>query len=301
MAELIPLGVEVAPVLRRSGATSIGTCSTTVSPKPSMPVELPRVVREDADRGQPEVGEDLVADAVVARVGREAELDVRLDRVEALLLQLVGAELVQQPDPAPLLGHVEEHAAALARDLRERLLELLAAVAAQRVEDVAGEALGVRRARARPRRRRPRPRTSATCCLPVSFSRNATALNSPYSVGSRTETTRSTSFSRRRRYSMRSATVIILMPCRSQNATRSGTRAIVPSSFMISQTTPAGLRPARRARSTAASVWPPRGARRRPRAQREDVAGLDEVVGRRGGIDRDLDRARRGRPRRCRW
>ena len=32
------------------------------------------------------------------------------------------------------------------------------------------------------------------------------------------------------------------------------TRAIVPSSFMISQTTPAGMRPARRARSTAASV-----------------------------------------------
>ena len=39
---------------------------------------------------------------------------------------------------------------------------------------------------------------------------------------------------------------------------RSGTRAIVPSSFMISQTTPAGLSPARRARSTAASVWPAR-------------------------------------------
>ena len=35
---------------------------------------------------------------------------------------------------------------------------------------------------------------------------------------------------------------------------RSGTRAIVPSSFMISQTTPAGMTPASRARSTAASV-----------------------------------------------
>ena len=33
---------------------------------------------------------------------------------------------------------------------------------------------------------------------------------------------------------------------------------MVPSSFMISQTTPAGARPARRARSTAASVWPER-------------------------------------------
>ncbi len=33
---------------------------------------------------------------------------------------------------------------------------------------------------------------------------------------------------------------------------------MVPSSFMISQMTPAGMRPARRARSTEASVWPAR-------------------------------------------
>ena len=35
-------------------------------------------------------------------------------------------------------------------------------------------------------------------------------------------------------------------------------RAMVPSSFMISQITPAGKSPARRAMSTAASVWPAR-------------------------------------------
>ena len=70
--------------------------------------------------------------------------------------------------------------------------------------------------------------------------------------------TRSTSFSWPRRYSIRSATVIIFRPCAAQYSTRSGTRAIVPSCFMISQTTPAGISPASRARSTAASVWPER-------------------------------------------
>ena len=35
-----------------------------------------------------------------------------------------------------------------------------------------------------------------------------------------------------------------------------GRRAMVPSSFIISQRTPAGYKPARRARSTVASVWP---------------------------------------------
>ena len=39
-------------------------------------------------------------------------------------------------------------------------------------------------------------------------------------------------------------------------ATRSGKRAMVPSSFMISQMTAAGVRPALRAISTDASVWP---------------------------------------------
>src|ERR671910_86602 len=54
------------------------------------------------------------------------------------------------------------------------------------------------------------------------------------------------------------ATVTSLTPCSLENLSRSGTRAIVPSSFMISQITPAGLNPARRARSTAASVCPAR-------------------------------------------
>ena len=54
--------------------------------------------------------------------------------------------------------------------------------------------------------------------------------------------------------------MIIFSPWRSQYGTRSGTRAIVPSSFMISQITPDGIRPARRVRSTAASVWPARSS-----------------------------------------
>ena len=77
--------------------------------------------------------------------------------------------------------------------------------------------------------------------MPVSVSRNATAVNSPYAVGRRTDVIRSTSRSVRLRYSIRSATVIIFRPWRSQYGIRSGTRAIVPSSFITSQTTPAGV------------------------------------------------------------
>ena len=92
---------------------------------------------------QPEVDEDLRADPVVAKVGRKAELQVRVDGVEPVLLELVGAQLVEQPDPAALLREIEQDAGALALDHRQRRLELLAAIAAQRVEDVARQALGV--------------------------------------------------------------------------------------------------------------------------------------------------------------
>ena len=71
---------------------------------------------------------------------------------------------------------------------------------------------------------------------------------------------RSISRSVRRRCSMRWAIVMSLSPCSAAYGTRSGTRAIVPSSLAISQITPAGISPARRARSTAASVWPARSS-----------------------------------------
>src|SRR5580704_16522387 len=57
---------------------------------------------------------------------------------------------------------------------------------------------------------------------------------------------------------MMSATLRIRRPCLRAKTSRSGMRAMVPSSFMISQMTPEGVRPARRAMSTEPSVWPVR-------------------------------------------
>ena len=83
--------------------------------------------------------------------------------------------------------------------------------------------------------------------------------------------------------------MIIVSPWRSQYGIRSGTRAIVPSSFVISQITPDGLRPARRARSTAASVWPMRSSTPPGRARSALHVAAHEQVGRpRVGRDRDL-------------
>src|SRR5579875_4008734 len=142
VAELIPLGGQIANVLgmRRHLDRHLLGHLEAVRLEAG---DLLRVVRQEAQRRDPQVGEDLVADAPLPLVGGEAEGEVRVDRVEAPLLQLVGLQLVEQADAAPLLRHVEEHPSAFGGDRRKRRLELLAAVAAQRVEDVTREALGV--------------------------------------------------------------------------------------------------------------------------------------------------------------
>src|SRR6516162_6745847 len=59
------------------------------------PADLLRVVGENANRAEPEIDEDLRADAVVAQVGGKPQAQVRLDRVKAFLLEPVRAQLVQ--------------------------------------------------------------------------------------------------------------------------------------------------------------------------------------------------------------
>ena len=90
---------------------------------------------------------------VVAQVALKAELFVGFDRVGAVVLQLIGAEFVEQPDAAAFLVLVNQQAGAFLRDAFERDLELRAAIAAQAVEDVAREAL-----RMDAHQRAPRPR-----------------------------------------------------------------------------------------------------------------------------------------------
>ncbi len=82
--------------------------------------DLLRVVRKDPDRGEPEVGEDLRADPVVAQVGWQPKALVGFDRVKAVLLQAIGAQLVEQANASPLLGEVEQDSFALALDHRKR-------------------------------------------------------------------------------------------------------------------------------------------------------------------------------------
>ena len=101
------------------------------------------IVGHEAHAGDAEELEDGGRHLVGAAVGGEAELDVGLDGIAALVLELVGAELGHEADAASFLLLVEEDTGAGLRDFSKSELELEAAVAAEGAEDVAGEALGV--------------------------------------------------------------------------------------------------------------------------------------------------------------
>lgn len=90
-----------------------------------------------------EVLQDLSADPVFAQVGRKAELYVCLNGIEALFLQLIRLQLVDQTDAAAFLAHIEQHATAFLVDLLHGCRQLLTAVAPAGTEHVAGQALGV--------------------------------------------------------------------------------------------------------------------------------------------------------------
>src|SRR5215211_1964711 len=111
-----------------------------LEPEPSQSHDLRKVVGNQADALQAEVLEDLGPDPVVSQVRGEAEPLVRLYGVEPLVLEMVGLHLVEEPYAPALLLHVDDHAFALCGDALHRRPELLAAVAAQRVQRVACEA-----------------------------------------------------------------------------------------------------------------------------------------------------------------
>ncbi len=121
-----------------------GTTELTTVPAARSPTTLLRVVGQQANRANSDLGEHRRRLGVVARIHREAECDVGVDGVGATVLSDVGAKFVDQTDPAPfVVGGIHQHAASLGGDHAESGSKLHSAVAPQRPERVAGEAFGV--------------------------------------------------------------------------------------------------------------------------------------------------------------
>src|SRR5205085_3672139 len=90
------------------------------------------VVGEEPHGCDAQVDEDVGADAVLPAVDREAQLEVGVDGVEALLLEAVGPQLVADADATAFMApEVHDDTEAGGVDLAQGGLQLRAAVAAQ--------------------------------------------------------------------------------------------------------------------------------------------------------------------------
>jgi hypothetical protein len=101
------------------------------------------IIREQADRIHSQMPQDGAWQMVTSQVALEAKLLVGLDGIGAVILELIGTDLVHESDAPAFLQFIDDQAAPFAGYFFQSDLELSAAIAAQAVKDVAGEALGM--------------------------------------------------------------------------------------------------------------------------------------------------------------
>jgi len=142
VTELPPLGLEI-PLVVAAWRDLERYAFDNLQAVPFQPNNLARIVGEQPELLDAEITQNLRSKPIGPEVGRKAQPLVRLDRVQSLILELIGTQLVMQPDPAAFLADVEDHAPALGRDQIHGKLELVAAIAPLRAEDITGQALGM--------------------------------------------------------------------------------------------------------------------------------------------------------------
>src|SRR5207244_8181809 len=98
-------------------------------------------VGQQADSAETELAEHFRCRQVNPLIGVKAQLLVGVERVETSILQPVGSQLVDEADAAPFLREVEQQPATCSRDRCDPAAQLVAAIAAQAGEQVAGKAL----------------------------------------------------------------------------------------------------------------------------------------------------------------
>jgi hypothetical protein len=103
-----------------------------------------RIRREQPNPPHAKITKYRRGHVVVAGVDWQTQPQIRINGVQSRVLQRVCVQLGVQADTAALMpAQVDDGAAAFARDLLHRSVQLLAAVAPPRSEGVAGKALGV--------------------------------------------------------------------------------------------------------------------------------------------------------------
>ena len=86
------------------------------------PADFLGIVRQYAYVPQTQVAANLGPDSVIALVRGKPELQIGVNRIQALLLKLVSLDLGREADAPPFLAHVNNHSAARFGHLAHRLV-----------------------------------------------------------------------------------------------------------------------------------------------------------------------------------
>ena len=142
MVHALDLGLQVVGILRRhlGGQRHAGADR---HPMLLQALDFERIVGQQTDGRDGQVFENLRRHGVITLVGLVTEEEVGVNRIIALVLEIIRPQLVGQADSPSLLTQIDNDAGPLLGDPLHGAVQLGAAVAAQGAQYVAGEALGV--------------------------------------------------------------------------------------------------------------------------------------------------------------
>lgn len=139
MSRALRLGGKITPVVGVYRAVQ-GYPFHDIDTAATKAIKFAGIVGHQANPGTAKQQQHASGDSVIALIIIEPDSAVRVDGIEATILQLIGPKLVGQAEATTFLLEVKHDAATVLRQLHERQAELIATVAAARTEYVPRQA-----------------------------------------------------------------------------------------------------------------------------------------------------------------
>jgi len=111
--------------------------------QPPQFADLLGVVCDQINGTDAKVADHQGRQCVIAFVGLMSKLQIGFDGIEALVLEIISTQFIEQADAASLLAEIKHHTASGLRNHLKGAVKLLSAVAAYGAEHVTGETLGM--------------------------------------------------------------------------------------------------------------------------------------------------------------
>ena len=101
------------------------------------------IIGQQPDAPYAQMGKNLLCQTEIAGIDRQTQSQIGLHRIQALILQAIGTDFIDQTNAAPLLPQVGNRPAAFTLHRLHRSLKLRAAVALARKQCISGQTFGM--------------------------------------------------------------------------------------------------------------------------------------------------------------